>query len=243
MSTGYRRPDKPDERDFRPKASLLRAAEGRTYRYWIAGPLWDQGNTPHCVEYSTRGLLGCSPVRQDAKYMPRGAIYNWCQDNDEWPGKDYEGTSVHAAMKWLKAHGYVSSYEWARTVEQVHAHHMLRGPSVWGTTWYEAMSYVDDFGYARIGGQNWGGHAYLIRGGNSLKKDPETRRLGAFKIRNSWGPTYGKQGVYGEAWLPFTDAQNLIDDYGEVALPVELKRLTPAVLKQAMRTDRERGFA
>jgi C1A family cysteine protease len=82
------------------------------------------------------------------------------------------------------------------------------------------MSYIDEFGYARFTGTNYGGHAYLIRGGNRLARDPVTRTLGKGKLRNSWGDVYGEGG---EAWITYKDIQALIDDYGEMALPIELK--------------------
>jgi hypothetical protein len=209
------------EEDWRAEPSLLRAARGKDWLYWTSGPLQDQGATPHCVEYSTRGLLEASPARNKTKTIPRGSIYGWCQKNDEWSGEADDGTSVHAAMKWLKQNSYIESYEWARTAEEAHAHLMTRGPLVIGTTWYEHMSYVDEFGYARISGANYGGHAYMIRGGNRNKKDPVTGVVGACKIRNSWGLEYGDKG---ESWINWKDFQDLIDDWGEIAMPIELKR-------------------
>jgi hypothetical protein len=207
--------------DWRPEKKLLTAARNLDYRYWTAGDLQDQLDTPHCVEYSGRGLLEASPHRNQAEGIPRGSIYSWCQDNDEWAGDDYDGTSVHALMKWLKDNGYVSSYEWARTVDELHAHLMTRGPAIAGTTWTSQMSYIDEFGYARFDGEDYGGHAYLIRGGNQKAKDPVTGTYGKAKIRNSWGVDYGEGG---EAWITYKDLQDLIDDYGEVALPIEVKK-------------------
>jgi hypothetical protein len=209
-----------EKEDHRPTSRLLSAARNLDYRYWTAGDLQDQGNTPHCVEYAGRGLLEGSPERNQTEHIPRGSIYAWCQDNDEWPGNAYEGTSVHAIMKWLKDKGYVKSYEWAETVSELHAHLMTRGMAIAGTVWTRNMSYVDEFGFARFSGTNYGGHAYLIRGGNRLALDPVTRKPGKAKIRNNWGLDYGEAG---EAWVTYADLQNLIDDYGEVALPIELK--------------------
>lgn len=209
-----------EEEDHKPNKKLLTAARNIDYRYWAAGDLQDQGNTPHCVEYAGRGLLEGSPERNQSEHIPRGSMYAWMQDNDEWAGNNYDGTSVHALMKWLKMKGYVKSYEWAETVEQLHAHLMTRGMAVAGTTWTQYMSYVDEFGFARLGGANYGGHGYIIRGSNRLAIDPVTRMKGKFKLRNSWGLDYGEGG---EAWVTHHDMQELIDDYGEVALPIELK--------------------
>lgn len=210
-----------EEQDHRVPAQLLKAARNIDYRYWTAGDLQDQGATPHCVEYSVRGMLEGSPVRRDSDWIPRGEIYKWCQNNDEWAGTNYEGTSVHAGMKWLKMQGYVSSYRFARNIDELHAHLMLDGVAVAGTTWWEYMSYIDEFGYARIGGKNYGGHAYVIRGGNRLARDWVTETRGKYKIRNAWGLDYGEGG---EAWITADDLSALIEDYGEIALPIEVKR-------------------
>jgi hypothetical protein len=51
------------DQDWRPPKGLLYAASGIDYKYWTSGDLQDQGAFPHCVEYSGRGLLECSPDR------------------------------------------------------------------------------------------------------------------------------------------------------------------------------------
>jgi len=215
----------PNDAKYRPPQKLVRQAEAapRAYRYHIAGPRWDQGNTPHCVEYSTRHLMEANPARNNSRGIPRGEIYNWCQAHDEWAGVAYDGTSVRAAMKYLLEHGFIERYEWAETVEQVHAHLIGRGVALFGTTWTSNMSYVDDYNVARATGANWGGHAYMVRGGNLNKLDPVTRIRGMGKIRNSWDE-WGNEGT-GEAWITYADIQKLINDYGEAALPVEVKKL------------------
>jgi hypothetical protein len=208
--------------DHRVPPGLLYAASRVDYRYWAPGDLQDQGPVPHCVEYATRSMIEGSPIRLQAEGIARGSIYDWCQRNDEWAGTNYDGTSVHAAMKWALAHGYISSYKWAKSVEEAHAWLMTNGIIVAGTTWWEHMSYVDEFGYARIGGANYGGHAYVIRGGNRLARDPRYPEVkGKRKLRNNWGLEYGEGG---EAWINDRDFAALIEDYGEIALPVEVKR-------------------
>lgn len=218
IGQGLRVRSASDERDHKPKKSLLEAA-GRDYNYWIPGPILDQGPTSQCVEYSTRAFLSCNPVKNDHTRHPFGQPYAWMQRNDEWPGEAYEGTSVHAAMKWLKANGYIESYEWAQTVEQLYAHLMARGPAVIGSDWTLDMFTPDRWGYIRPTGRSVGGHAYLLRGGNRRRVDPFTGRLGAFRKRGSWGGGWGERG---EAWISFDDMQRLMDDpWVEVALPVE----------------------
>ena len=160
-----------------------------------------------------------SPVRQGAGASTQD-IYDWCQKNDEWDGEDYEGTSVHALMRFLQKNGFVESYEWATSVEELHAHLILRGPAVVGTSWYLDMFTPDREGFIRPTGSNAGGHAWLIRGSNANRTDPFTGKRGAFKMRNSWGRNWSKGG---EAWVSFADMASLIEDDGEIALPIERK--------------------
>lgn len=211
-----------DPRDYPVSISPRKMAAVPDYRYWIPGAVLDQGDTPQCVEYSGRTTLLCSPVKQNPP-DPFGSIYNWCQNNDEWPGTDYEGTSVRALMKWLKANGYISSYEWATNVDQMHAHIATRGPAVVGTDWWLDMFMPDRHGYIRPGNYVVGGHAYCIRGSNRRRVDPGIRKpVGAFRKRGTWGVNWAD---HGEAWISFPDMQRLIDADGEIALPVEIKRI------------------
>src|SRR5215207_6642985 len=78
-----------EKEDWRPSDRLLTAARNIDYRYWSAGDLQNQGDTPQCVEYSGRGMLECSPARNQVEGIPPGSIYGWCQDNDEWAGNNY----------------------------------------------------------------------------------------------------------------------------------------------------------
>jgi hypothetical protein len=218
--TGYVRPDKPDERDHPvPRSTLIAAKEVRN-RYWIPGPILDQGGTSQCVAYSGVAALTCNPIK-NKPHTTEEAIYNWCRRNDQWVGEDYDGTSVHALMKWLKLNGYVSSYRWAKTVQEVHAHLMVAGPAIFGTTWHWDMFTPDREGYLHLSGGEAGGHAWLARGGNIDRVHKLTGHVGALRKRGSWGRGWGQNG---EAWISYPNIQRLIDDYGEVALPIEVKR-------------------
>src|SRR5215207_9216288 len=89
----------PDPRDRRFEVSreMVREYADVPYRYWIPGAVLDQGSTSQCVAYSTVAALLCSPIRQPP-HVTIEAVYQWCQQHDEWPGEDYEGTSTRACM-------------------------------------------------------------------------------------------------------------------------------------------------
>ena len=66
---------------------------------------------------------------------------------DEWPGEDYDGTSVRAFYKWLKVKGFITEYRWAFDCETVINHVLGIGPVQMGTIWDESMSNPDRWGY------------------------------------------------------------------------------------------------
>ena len=72
------------------------------------------------------------------------------------------------------------------------------------------MFYPDRNGTIRIGGKLAGGHAYVINGVDTRTK--------LFRIKNSWGRTWGQQG---HAYISFTDMTRLINERGEICLAVE----------------------
>lgn len=116
----------PDERDAKyPLAKALAVAPAKssgTPKYWWAQGWWgDQGDKPQCVAYSWMHWVEDGPVTHfykdrdfDPVYLNENraekhqslfapeAIYNAAQKIDEWPGEDYDGTSVRAGAKSLK---------------------------------------------------------------------------------------------------------------------------------------------
>ncbi len=94
----------PDERDarFPLRALVAEPPAQRQFRYFIVGPVLDQGSTSSCVGHAWRAFLSAAPL------MTRGgpdalALYRRAQEVDEWPGAEpaYYGTSVRAGAKVL----------------------------------------------------------------------------------------------------------------------------------------------
>lgn len=208
--------------DPRDKKYLLRSAEEPITikrRYWNAGPILDQDNTSECVPHSGTSLGHAGPVKNMKLPWTPHELYKLCQQNDEWEGEDYEGTSVRACMKVFKDAGIISEYSWAFDVETVIKHVLAHGPVQMGTNWYTGMWAPDGNGFVHAVGNNEGGHAWLIIGANSLKKCVDGR-LGAVRCQNSWGREWGQGGRF---WLSYTDLAKLIADWGEAATSLELK--------------------
>ena len=230
---GFGRLIAKDPRDLRYAMAPRLAPTTRVYRYWNPPIVLDQGYTSQCVAYSTVGWLLAGPVRntefhnrvqQDlTSYLTN--LYRECQRVDEWPGEDYEGTSVRACFKLMKEKGFATEYVWAFDAETVARHVLETGPCVVGTWWKSDMDRPDDEGYIHASGGNRGGHAWLISGFSRLKRCPDGS-TGAFRMQNSWGIGWGDRG---RAWISFSDLDALIRDDGEAVAAVEVDLDVPLV--------------
>lgn len=200
----YGRRHQPDPRDHR---HLLKVGELQGSKHWREG-LWrgDQDTLPACVGYACAHWLSGYPLSQ---YVDPVGIYRLAQQLDEWPGDDYEGTSVRAGMKVLELLGFVAEYKWAFEIEPLISAVLEVGPVVVGTNWYSRMDDTDESGLFRVGGRVSGGHAYLITG-------VDTRR-GRFRVKNSWL----QWGLDGRGFISFEDMQRLIAEDGEICLAME----------------------
>lgn len=203
-----------DNRDYKYLIRThLRPTATITSKYWDCNGWWgDQGDTPQCVGYAWAHWIEDGPIGHSgpAPIVPPDLIYSNAQKLDEWPGEDYEGTSVRGAAKYLKASGKVKSYLWAFDLNTLINTVLTRGPVVVGTDWYTDMFYPDTTGLIRVRGYVAGGHAYVINGVDTVKK--------IFRIKNSWGKSWGKSGL---AYISFRDMEFLIKKQGEICIAVE----------------------
>lgn len=207
----------PDDRDNGyPVARLLAAAPVLpAYRYWHPGA-WsgDQGRTSMCVAYSWTHWLKAGPDTQRAHVPDPAPLYAEAQRVDEWPGEEpaYQGTSVRAGAKVLQARGYVGSYWWATTADEVAAAVLGVGPVVVGTDWHAGMN-------RPVRGDGWRMHATgPVLGGHAYLLDGYSTKTRLFRCKNSWGRGYGNRGF---AWLPADTLDLLLARHGEACLAVE----------------------
>ena len=203
----------PDERDhnFLMASVLTPAPAIRKYQYWLPGVVLDQSSQPHCVGFSWKQWLQGSPVR--TKTGPAaGSIYSEAQKIDDWPGENYEGTSVRAGAKVLEDLGHIAEYRWCYDIDTLRNWILTKGPVVLGTTWTADMFSVDKHGFVYPTGSVVGGHAYLCYGYSD--------RFKAFRCVNSWGSAWGQNGRF---FIRENDVQQLLDDEGEACAAVEKK--------------------
>jgi hypothetical protein len=218
-----------DDRDKNYLAKRPRKPRGLplgavTYRNWN-DTTWrgDQGNTAQCVAYSAVHRIENSPKTYTAAgpVVAPATVYNAARAIDEWPGTDYEGTSVRAGAKVMLAKGFIKEYRWvpdmATFIDLVH----YTGPVIVGSIWWWSMftpRWVKD----AQGTYRWtlvidesdgdaGGHAWLVNGVNRVSK--------TFRMLNSWGSSWG---LNGHAWVSFDTMEQLVfGQWGEACLYVE----------------------
>lgn len=219
-----------DDRDEQyPMESVLPATTpGINYKYWWTSGWWgDQGPTPQCVSYAWLHWVEDGPVTHfyedrnidptykvgahDALFNPN-TVYKEAQKVDQWPGEDYNGTSVRAGAKILHKMGVIEEYRWAWDFETLKKALLTKGPVVVGTWWHRDMFYPDEEGFITPTGNKSGGHAYVLNGINVDE--------GFVRLKNSWGRGWGKDGY---AYVKFDDMARLLDDGGEACLALEKK--------------------
>ncbi len=162
-----------------------------TDKTWAHGEILDQGAEGSCVGHGWTAWENCKPLgftnQQDHDYAV--AWYERAQDIDEWPGSDYEGTSVRAGARVALERGFISEYVWASGVDEIDAWILGKGPLVIGSKWYHSMDAPDAEGFITVDAASGvrGGHCFLLYGKGAG---------GAYKFQNSWGPVYANEGTF-----------------------------------------------
>lgn len=200
------------------KCSHIETAEPKIVtKHWDDYAYLDQGSDGACVGFGTSGELAAEPdsVPNVDNAFALG-VYNDAKEIDEWPGVDYEGTSVLAGAKVAKNRGYYSGYLWATTEEDMARTVSNYGPVIIGVDWYENMMDPDSNGFLTPTGEVVGGHCVVVTG-----IDAE----GAFySIRNSWGTSWGDNG---SAKISRASMANLIANNGDVCKPTRVDMTPP----------------
>lgn len=215
------------------RLAVARATPQRHYRYHYANGWWgNQGDEPQCVAYAWLHWLEDGPVTQPLTphkhpnaVLPPDPFYREAQKNDEWPGTDYDGTSVRAGAKIGQKHGFISEYYWAFDgVTAMRA--VLNGmPLVMGTWWRDGMWETDQYGFVEYRGSYDGGHAWVVNGGwipRGMTIEAAIRdKVGYIRGKNSWGRSWGKKGHFYMSLYHFDQA---IREQGEACVATEVRK-------------------
>ncbi len=178
-------------------------------------PKMDQGTEGACVGYAASWAMSIL----NRRYYDAFWLYKEAQKIDEWPGEDYDGTSVRAGMDVLRtvghkllhkhSHGHhpevdygILRNEWARSVDQIRTCIAGGTPVVLGVDWME------NFDNPILKGREyWIGEGDLgqVRGGHAICACGASDRRQAVKLVNSWGRDYPL------VWVPYDTLQRLLD--------------------------------
>lgn len=175
---------------------------------WGCGAWLDQGREGACVGHGWAHEIAARPKVHAVTSADAFALYRKAQTLDEWPGEDYEGSSVLAGAKAVVQAGFIKSYAWCFGIDDVVLTIGRRGPVVLGVPWLSDMFEPDADGFIHATGGEIGGHCLLARGVN-LPGQYVT-------LRNSWGRDWGRDG---DCRISFNDLEVLLLQGGEACIP------------------------
>lgn len=215
----------PGREKYPLSAALPVTAMPTVKRLWGHPLTWlDQGNEGSCTGFAAANDIAALPAEHLTVSNAYGrAIYEWNKDHDEWPGDNYEGSSVNAAMNCLRSHGFIDEFRWAASIEEVCSAIVNIGPVNFGINWFNGMFYPDNKYLIRPTGGVAGGHSLMGRGFYPANTDiglPEGQgtvrfSLPVIRLENSWGKGWG---INGDAFIYTDDMKNLLANGGECAV-------------------------
>jgi len=201
-------------REYPIRKLIAKAARPRSYTWAVPGGLFlDQGSEGACTGFAVAHEAAARPVsvKSITNQIARD-IYHRARELDEWPGEDYEGSSVIAAIKAGQEKGWYEEYRWGFSLLDALLAISYRGPGIAGLNWFTGMMNTDSNGFIRPTGVVEGGHAILVRGVSVKGK--------YIRLRNSWGSDWG---INGDCFLSFEDFERLLHEDGEFCIPVKRK--------------------
>lgn len=172
-----------------PPFDLDAALDGEApSRYYMPGPVLDQGKEGACTGFAGANFVNGGPMMKRPYLNNADARLYYLRNKeiDEWPGEDYDGSSVSAMCKQLIELGRVKKAAVTTSFEE-----MLRwelagmGGLMISTPWHEGMYRTDAKGFIRPTGRKVGGHAIWDRGRTGWRS--------AIWF-NSWGLGFGSKG-------------------------------------------------
>lgn len=196
-------------RSFPIRTLIARKAKPRSYT-WHCGIALDQGTEGSCTGYAVAHEAAARPVEvAGITAAIAQEVYHRARQLDEWPGEDYDGSSVRAAIKAGQERGWYKEYRWAFGEEDLALAIGYKGPAVLGIPWYSGMTKPDKNGLIKLSGILQGGHAILCNGYNAETK--------TYRLHNSWGESWG---IKGECFISASDMAVLLKKKGEACIPV-----------------------
>ncbi len=181
----------------------------KSYTWSNMGVTLDQGREGACTGMSVATDLACRPVPiKNVTNELALRLYQRAKQLDPWPGEDYSGSSLLAAMQAAVELGYYGEYRWAFSEPELALAVGRLGPAIVAIDWYDSMYKTDGNGFVSPSGNKVGRHAICVRG-FSLK-------YGFYILHNTWGMDFGYKG-HGK--ISRTDMATLLASQGEACIP------------------------
>jgi hypothetical protein len=187
----------------------------RTVLWSHTAPVLDQGELGSCTGNALAQCLNTTHFKASRKrYLDEAAakaLYSKATTLDDVPGAyppQDTGSSGLAVCKAGVQLGYLSGYQHAFGFDHFIGALQL-SPVIVGTNWYQGMYDVDSMGFITPGGDIAGGHEYLILGVNITGQ--------YVTMLNSWSKGWGRNG---RARIRFNDFQRLLNEDGDVTIPL-----------------------
>jgi hypothetical protein len=193
-------------------------------KYWTINTTLDQGNTPGCTgNGGTHAMLATPRPQRGLDEVWATDLYHENRYCDEWPGENYDGSSVTGCMNALTKWARISRFVWAKTAREAAVAVGYNGPVVIGVNWYQRMMDTDAGGFVHAQGKAVGGHCVCLVGYHlaGSKWHGQTLAQDAFELKNSWSADWG---VAGNALLLPADLDRLFGEGGDAAYAVKVAK-------------------
>lgn len=165
-----------------------RAWSGIVYNLHVEGDesyVADGVGVHNCTGFCGANFINGGPMMKKPFLTDQDAL-NYYYENrriDEWPGENYDGSSVSAMCKQLISLGRIKEAYYTTNFDtMVKWKQSGKGGLMISTPWYEGMYVTDSNGFIRPTGRKVGGHAIWDRAVTSW--------LSAIWF-NSWGDDFG----------------------------------------------------
>jgi hypothetical protein len=204
--------DMPDDRDWIYQPALIQLEKSVPIPDTLK--ILDQKSEGACTGFAVAAVINrlYALSNQDIAVSPR-MLYEMAKRHDEWPGEDYDGSSLRGVIHAWKNMGVCQDTLWPYKIRKkgdltiarakdaknhsIGAYYRLK-PSI--TDFHTALNEVGIIAVSANVHKGWdnpqkgkirhykkpeGGHAFAVVGYNEI----------GFWVQNSWGPAWGDNGV------------------------------------------------
>jgi hypothetical protein len=201
-----------------------KADEPPKSKLWSLNLWLDQGSEGACTGFSRAHNLASTPTPvKGVTNEVAHALYQRAKVLDDYPGENYEGSSVLGAVKAASEMGLVNEFHWAFHIEDFLHAITYGGPATIGCNWYSGMADPDANGYIHPTGSVDGGHAILILGQELVFGGDGPHGVHMDKSYVVWHNSWGKRwGVQGRAKMTMREFDKLRQEDSEVCFSTDV---------------------